>query len=87
MKAHKNLRGYLIIKNQRIEQVQKFSYLGTTINEDLNHSLEIKYRIERARKAFRKMSKAFKYHDLSFGTKIRLLRCYVFSVLLYGVET
>jgi len=33
------------------------------------------------------MSKVFKCHDLSFGTKIRLLRCYVFSVLLYGVKT
>jgi len=29
-----NLRGHLIIKNQHIEQVQKFSYLGTTINVD-----------------------------------------------------
>uniref|UniRef100_A0A8D8UV31 Uncharacterized protein n=1 Tax=Cacopsylla melanoneura TaxID=428564 RepID=A0A8D8UV31_9HEMI len=33
------------------------------------------------------MSKVFKSHDLSLETKIRLLRCYVYSVLLYGVET
>jgi len=34
------------------------------------------------------MSKVFKCHDLSFGTKIRLLRCYVYYVLLlYGAET
>lgn len=26
-------------------------------------------------------------HDLTLDTKIRLLRCYVFAVLLYGVES
>jgi hypothetical protein len=33
------------------------------------------------------MSKLFKCHDLPFATEIRLLRCYVFSVLLYAVKT
>jgi len=80
------LGGHLIIKNKRIEKVQRFKYLGTTINEDWDHLLEIKCRIERAREAFRKMSQVFKCHDLSFAIQIRLLRCYVFSVLLYGVE-
>ena len=28
----------------------------------------------------------FKNHDLTINTKMRLLRCYVFSVLFYGVE-
>jgi len=51
--------GHLIIKNKRIEQVLQFKYLGTTINEDWDHSLEIKCRIERVREAFRKMSKVF----------------------------
>lgn len=44
-------------KNKRIEQVQRFRYLGTTINDDWDHSIEIKCKIE---KAFRKMSKVFK---------------------------
>lgn len=33
------------------------------------------------------MQKVFKTRDLNLKTKIRLLRCYVFSVLLYGAET
>lgn len=33
------------------------------------------------------MPKVFKCHDLSFATKIKLLKSYVLSVLLYGVET
>lgn len=29
-----NVKGLLKIKNQRIEQIRQFNYLGTTINED-----------------------------------------------------
>jgi len=32
------------------------------------------------------MSKAFQRHDFSLGTKIRLPRCYIIPVLLYGAE-
>lgn len=80
-------QGQLIINQQRIEQVQKFTYLGSTVNEEWDHSLEIKCRIEKARSAFMRMAKLFKSHDLNTNTKIRLLRCYVFSILLYGVES
>lgn len=31
---------------------KKLSYFRTTVNEDWDHSLEMKYRIERARDAF-----------------------------------
>ncbi|CAG9837530.1 unnamed protein product [Diabrotica balteata] len=33
------------------------------------------------------MTKLFKCHDLSMPIKIRLLRCYIFPILLYGVES
>lgn len=33
------------------------------------------------------MSNLFKSHDLNLTTKIRMLRCYVFPVLLYGAES
>lgn len=82
-----NHPGQLSINNKDIERVQTYTYLGTKISETWDHSLEIKCRIERARAAFLKMSKLFKCHDLSLPTKIRLLRCYVFPVLLYGVES
>lgn len=78
-----NLGGHLIIKNQRIEQVQKFSYLETIIKDDWDSpSLEIKCRIERAREAFRKMSKVFKRHDPSLGKK--MLRCFVCITILWS---
>lgn len=77
----------LYINNERIERVTKYIYLGTCINEAWENATEIKSRIGKARSVFNSMSAAFKSHDIALGTKMRLLRCYVFSVLLYGVES
>lgn len=80
-------RCHLMINQKPIEQVKKYTYLGTTVNDQWDHSQEIKIRIEKARAVFNKMSAIFKSHDLTITSKIRFLRCYVFSVLLYGAES
>uniref|UniRef100_A0A8D8SXR8 Craniofacial development protein 2 n=1 Tax=Cacopsylla melanoneura TaxID=428564 RepID=A0A8D8SXR8_9HEMI len=77
----------LIINNKVVERVKTFTYLGTTLNEDWDHSQEIKCRIEKARSAFNNMSKLFKTHNLTVEMKMRLLRCYIFSIMLYGIES
>uniref|UniRef100_A0A8D9AUB6 Uncharacterized protein n=1 Tax=Cacopsylla melanoneura TaxID=428564 RepID=A0A8D9AUB6_9HEMI len=33
------------------------------------------------------MAKLFKGHSLNLNIKLRLLRCYIFSILLYGVKS
>lgn len=81
-----NLPGDLLIEGRVIERVKQYTYLGTNINEDWDHLKEIWCCIKKARVAFTKMSKVFKTHNLPLETKMRLLRCYVFSVLFYGVE-
>lgn len=86
--SKKSIKGaHLYINNNRIERVKQYSYLGTIINEQWNNVQEIKCRIGKAKTTFNKMSAIFKSHNLSLETKIRHLRCYVFSVLLYGVES
>lgn len=77
----------LFLDNTPIEQVDKYTYLGTCINQQWDHSVEIKCRIERARAAFIQMKKIFTSPDLTLQLKIRILRCYVFSTLLYGAES
>lgn len=57
-----NLKGHFIIKNQRIKQLQKYCYLGITINEDQDHLLRIK--CKKACQAFRKMSVVLKCHNV-----------------------
>ena len=53
---------------------------------DWDHSRDIKVRIEKERQAYRKVEKVLKSHDISLELRNRLMRCYVFSVLLYGMK-
>ncbi|CAG9839577.1 unnamed protein product [Diabrotica balteata] len=64
-----------------------YNYLGTIINEKWTNNQEIRALIAKAKSTFNRMGAFFKSHNLSLDTKVRMLRCYVFSVLLYGVES
>ena len=46
----------------------------------------IKKRITLSKQAFQKMSPILKNRTISIHTKTRILKCYVWSVLLYGYE-
>ncbi|KAL1447433.1 hypothetical protein WDU94_013960 [Cyamophila willieti] len=77
----------ITINNLAIEQVHNFKYLGTNITENTSSETEIKSRIEQARRAFTNMKNFFVRNDLSLGLRIRMIRCYIFSILLYGCES
>ena len=74
------------IGTHEIRQVESFIYLGTLINQDGRCDNEILRRIAMAKDAYSKMSKLFKNHKISLGTKKRLLKCYIRPILLYGSE-
>lgn len=76
----------LILNNNNIERVYSYKYLGTWISSDGDMTKEIKCRVEIARAAFCKMRKTFSNRDLSLELRIRMLKCYIFSILLYGME-
>uniref|UniRef100_A0A8D8Q4X5 Craniofacial development protein 2 n=1 Tax=Cacopsylla melanoneura TaxID=428564 RepID=A0A8D8Q4X5_9HEMI len=76
----------LSVNNEPLERVAQTTYLGTNINENWEAAQEIRIRIAKAKAAFNKMGNLFRSHDISLQTKERLLKCYIFSVLLYGVE-
>jgi len=42
----------LFISGQQVEKVQNYNYLGTLVNEDWDHLVEIRCKIEMARGAF-----------------------------------
>ncbi|KAJ2952534.1 hypothetical protein O0L34_g6852 [Tuta absoluta] len=79
-------RSILKVRGQPLERVQSYKYLGCIVNEQSDHSIEIKCRIEQARSAFVKMSDLLCNRSLQVSTRVRLARCYVFSILLYGSE-
>ena len=74
-------------KGEVIKQVNIFKYLGYMINSDGRCSTEIKRRIAIAKDSFKKMSPIFKNHNILMATKHRVLKAYVWSILLYGCES
>ncbi|CAG9827089.1 unnamed protein product [Diabrotica balteata] len=79
--------GQLYVNQSPVERVAHYNYLGTTINEEWTNNQEIRERIGKARSTFNRMGAIFKSHNHSLDTKVRMLRCYVFSVLFYAVES
>lgn len=74
----------LIVKNELVEQVEKYCYLGSLVNSQWDQSIEIRSRIEKVRIAFNNMKLLLTSKD--YWTKIKLAKCYIFSILLYGVK-
>ena len=77
----------LNIDGAEVKQVQNFKYLGQTICEDGKCDAEITKRIEIARSAFNSLKGALMSSNISLNTKKRIIKCYVWSTLLYGCET
>ena len=75
------------IDGTNIEQVTNFPYLGQKITEDGRCEEEIKRRINIAKTTFSKMSKVLTSKKIALNTRKRILQCYIWSTLQYGVET
>ena len=67
------------IEGKLIEKVQTFTYLGALMTEDGRSEKEIKRRINIAKRTFQQKSKLLTSHDLSYATKIRLVKCYIWA--------
>ena len=70
-----------------LEQVHSFVYLGSLFTSDARCEKEIRRRIGIAKSAFTSMSKVLESRDIHITVCIKVLRCYVWSTLLYGCET
>ena len=62
-------------------------YLGSQFTSDARCEKEIRRRIGIAKFAFISMSKVLTSRDMHMTVRIKVLRCYVWSTLLYGCET
>ena len=69
-----------------MENVEYFKYLGSMLTNDGRCTCEIKSRIAMAEAAFSKKKTLFTSKlDLNLGKK--LMKCYIWSMALYGAET
>ena len=69
-----------------IEEVDSFTFLGTSINRDSTCENEIRRRIILGRTAMMNLVKIWKCRDVTLTTKKRIVKSLVFPVTLYGCE-
>ena len=77
----------LSIKDEIIERVDKFTYLGSCITPDGSIAEELSPRIQKARLAFSNSQHLWRRNDIKLSTEGRVYSAAVRSVLLYGSET
>ena len=93
MKKTKSLRlnhtteATFTIRQDTIEEVQDFSYLGSTVSTEGGTDLDIHIRIGKAAGVFNTLRPIWRSTKLSLHTKLRTYNSNVKSVLLYGCET
>jgi len=76
----------IIIDQKQLENVESFKYLGTISTNDGRYTCEIKCRIAMAKTAFNKKRALFT-STLDLELRKKLVKCYVWSIALYGAET
>ena len=75
------------ICNEPVEEVSKFTYLGSIIANDGGALTDVKARIAKASYTFNSLSKIWKSSNITLNTKLRIFNSNVKPVLLYGAET
>jgi hypothetical protein len=76
----------IMIDQKQLENVVYFNYLGSMITNDARCTREIKSRIAMAKTAFNKKKNLFN-SKLELNLRKKLVKCYIWSIALYGAET
>ena len=77
----------MTVNSVQIKQVDYFKYLGSWITSDGRSGRDIRCRIGQAKQAFMDMRNLLCAKAIGFGVRKCLLKCYIWSVLLYGCES
>ena len=77
----------MTVNSVQIKQVSYFKYLGSWITSDGRSDRDIRCRIGQAKQAFMDMRHLLCAKIIGLGVRKRLLKCYIWSVLLYGCES
>jgi hypothetical protein len=76
----------IIIDQKQLENVVSFKYLGSILTNDGRCACEIKCRIAMDKAAFNKKRTLFT-STLNLELRKKLVKCYIWSIALYGAET
>ena len=75
------------INGETMETVSDFIFLGSKITADGDCSHEIKRHLLLGRKVMTNLDSILKSRDITFPTKVRLVKAMVFPVVMYGSES
>ena len=75
------------IDGETIETVRDFTSLGSKITADGGCSHKIKRHLLPGRKAMTNLDSILKSRDITFPTKVRLVKAMVFPVVMYGCDS
>jgi hypothetical protein len=75
-----------MIDQKQLENVESLKYLGSFLTNDGRCTCEIKSRIARAKAAFNK-TRALFTSTVDLKLREKLVKCYIWSIALYGAET
>jgi len=75
------------IDGETVETVSDFIFLGSKITADGDCSHEIKRCLLLGRKVMTNLHSIFKSRDITFPTKVCLVKAMVFPVVMYGCES
>ena len=73
-----------MVNGWEVEDVEKFPYLGDTVDKEGGGSKDIMNRLQKARRAFQRLGKMWAAKGIGRRTKIRLFKTLIQPVLLYG---
>jgi hypothetical protein len=76
----------LMIDQKQLENVESFKCLGSMLTNDGRCTCEIKSRIAMAKAAFNKKRALFT-SIMNLELRKKLVKCYIWSIALYGAET
>ena len=77
----------IFLDGKKLDQTNQFNYLGSLVTSDYRCDKEIRRRVVLPKKAFTEKKTILADKKLSIKLRLRLLKCYVWSTLLYGCES
>ena len=75
------------IDGETVETVADFIFQGSKIIADVDCSHEIKRRLLLGRKVMTNLGSILKSRDITWPTKVRLIKAMIFPVVMYGCES
>ena len=77
----------IMLNCQKLEEVDSFKYLGSTLTKDGISTMEVKTKLSLAASAMTRLNVIWKNKSISFPTKLKLFKSLEVSIILYGCES